>query len=119
MHYQKRISHPECPLDIFTDQEYSDLMAYFNLVWFSPSHKNKYPELRKLIKKGKNYDKNDRRAIIEIQRDIIRKIIPTYKKFVQKNRVEITTSPYYHPILPILLDINEIKNHLLKICQSN
>lgn len=107
--YQKRISHPECPLDIFTDQEYSDLMAYFNLVWFSPSHKNKYPELRKLIKKGKNYDKNDRRAIIEIQRDIIRKIIPTYKKFVQKNRVEITTSPYYHPILPILLDINEIK----------
>ena len=57
--YQKRISQPQCPLDIFTDQEYSDLMAYFNLVWFSPTHKNKYPELKKLIKKGKNYDKNE------------------------------------------------------------
>ena len=107
--YQKRISNPECTLDIFTEQEYSDLMAYFNLVWFSPSHKNKYPELRKLIKKGKNYDKNDREKIIEIQRDIIRKIIPAYKKFAQKNKIEITTSPYYHPILPILLDINDIK----------
>ncbi len=107
--YQKRISTPDFTLDMFTDQEYSDLMALFNLAWFDSSYKNKYPALRKLFKKGKNYTTDDRRAIIEIQRDIIRKIIPAYKKFTKKNRIEITTSPYYHPILPILLDINGIK----------
>ena len=107
--YQKRISKSECSLDIFSDQEYSDLMALFNLAWLDPDLINKYPDLKKLIKKGKNYTLEDRQNIIEIQREIIRKIIPTYKKLLSKNRIEITTSPYYHPILPILLDINGIK----------
>ena len=107
--YQKRISNSEYTLDLFNDQEYSDLLALFNIAWFDISYKNKYPELRKLFKKGKGYTQEDRVKIIEIQRDIIRKIIPAYKKFLQKNRIEITTSPYYHPILPILLDISGIK----------
>ena len=107
--YQKRVSNPDCTLDLFDNQEYSDLMALFNLAWFDPVYKNKYPQLKKLFKKGKNYSLEDRQNIIEIQRDIIRKIIPTYKKFSKKGRIEITTSPYYHPILPILIDINGIK----------
>lgn len=107
--YQKRMAYQDCPLDLFSDQEYSDLMALFNLVWIEPAYKNKYPELKKLYKKGKGYTLEDRENIIEIQRDIIRKIIPTYKKFAQKGQIEITTSPYYHPILPILIDINGIK----------
>ena len=69
------------------------------------------PELKKLIKKGKNYTLEDRINIIEIQRDIIRKIIPSTKKLVEKNKIEITTSPYYHPILPILLDYKNIKKN--------
>ena len=63
------------------------------------------------IKKGKNYTLEDRINIIEIQRDIIRKIIPSTKKLVEKNKIEITTSPYYHPILPILLDYKNIKKN--------
>ena len=48
---------------------------------------------------------------MEIQRDIIKKIIPSTKKLVEKNKIEITTSPYYHPILPILLDYKNIKKN--------
>ncbi len=107
--YQKYQSGYENDINIFTPQEYSDLMALFNLAWFDPIYKNMYPELKKLIKKGKNYTLDDRIKIIEIQRDIIRKIIPTYKKFIEKGKIEVTTSPYYHPILPILLDIKSIK----------
>ena len=106
--YQKTQLNETGDINIFTDQEYSDLMALFNLAWFDLTYKNKYPDLKKLIKKGKNYSLEDRIKIIEIQRDIIRKIIPTYKKFMEKGKIEITTSPYYHPILPILLDINDV-----------
>ncbi len=97
---------------IFTNQEYADLMALFNLAWVDPSYKTSNSELKKLIKKGKNYTLEDRINIIEIQRDIIRKIIPSTKKLVEKNKIEITTSPYYHPILPILLDYKNIKKNL-------
>ena len=107
--YQKIQGNAETNINVFTDQEYSDLMALFNLVWFDPVYKTKYPELKKLYKKGKNYTDEDRIKIIDIQRDIMRKIIPTYKKYWQDERIEISTSPYFHPILPILLDCENVK----------
>ncbi len=107
--YRQFNSTPDKDIDIFTNQEYSDLMALFNLAWFDPIYKDLYPELKKLIKKGKNYTLEDRIAIIDLQREIIRKIIPTYKQFMEAGKIEITTSPYYHPVLPILLDIKDAK----------
>ena len=107
--YQKIQLSDTNDLNIFSNQEYSDLMALFNLAWFDPIYKNKYPELKKLIQKGKNYTLDDRIKIIDIQRDIIREIIPAYKKYMEDGKIEITTSPYYHPILPILLDFKNIK----------
>ena len=95
----------------FSAQEYSDLMALFNLAWIDSSHQKDYPELRKLIKKGAGYTLQDRISIIEIQRDIIRKIIPTFKKYLNDGRIEITTSPHYHPILPILTDIADVSTN--------
>lgn len=107
--FQKRQSMSEADISAFSDEEYSDLMALFNLVWFDPAYKNEYLELKKLFKKGKGYTLDDRRKIIEIQRDIIRRIIPAYRKYLEDGKIEVTTSPYYHPILPILLDIKSIK----------
>ena len=107
--YHKIQSNPDAGINIFTDQEYSDLMALFNLAWFDPVHRTKYPEIKKLYKKGHGYTLDDRIRIIELQREIMRQIIPAYKKYLDKGRIEITTSPYYHPILPILLDNRSIK----------
>jgi len=95
--------------DIFTEQEYSDLMALFNLAWIDPSFKNSDERLNRLVQKGKDYTLEDRIEIIEIQREIIRQIIPKLKKLVAENKIEVSTSPYYHPILPILIDYKAIR----------
>ena len=99
---------------VLTNGEYSDLMALFNLAWIDPSFKTADKDLKKLVKKGKNYTLSDRIAIIDIQRKIIKEIIPTIKKLVQKKQIEITTSPYFHPILPILLDYKNIKKNSIE-----
>lgn len=109
--YQKRFASDFPNIKEFSDQEYSDIMTWFNLVWIDPIYFEAYPELRALIKKGENYSLEDRINLIEIQRKIIRQIIPAYKEMLDSGKIEITTSPYYHPILPILLDA--------KSCQKN
>lgn len=91
----------------FSLTDYSDLTALFNLVWLNPLHYKKYPELKKLVKKGENYTQEDRETIIRIHRDIIKRIIPEMKKLLKTGKIELTTNPYYHPVLPILLDIND------------
>lgn len=111
--YQKRFASDKTSIEDFSDQEYSDIMAWFNLAWIDPIYRKMYPELNKLYEKKENYTFKDRIDIIEFHREIIRKIIPTYRDFIEKNRIEVTTSPYYHPILPILLDIQSSQKNLL------
>ncbi len=113
--YQKRFSNENVDITLFSDQEYSDIMALFNLVWIDPSYKKMFTDLNELIKKGKNYTFKDRLDIIEIHRKIIRMIIPKYKEFWEKGKIEITTNPYYHPILPAMIDIEKAQKGLATV----
>ena len=85
--YQMVQAHGTANTDIFTNQEYADIMALFNLAWIDPSFKTSNKELKRLVKKGKNYTLEDRIEIIDIQRDIIRKIVPTLKRLSNKNKI--------------------------------
>ncbi len=112
--YQKRYLKEEVDINDFSDQEFSDIMMWFNLVWFDPIWRSKYKELDALIKKDRNYTLQDRQNVIDIQRKIISQIIPSFKKYQDENKIEITTSPYYHPILPILFDSNVAKKSAVR-----
>ncbi len=103
--YQKRFSRDVVKIDEFSSQELSDLMALFNLVWIDPVHYERYPELKILWEKQCGYTLEDRIKILDIHRQIIKEIIPAYKKYIMQGRIELTTSPYYHSILPILIDL--------------
>lgn len=106
--YDKRFQNGDCTINDFSPQEYSDIMAWFNLVWFDPMWKSN-PEIKTLMeKKNGEFTQSDREKIISLQRDLIKKIIPAYKKYQEDGKIEISTSPYYHPILPVLLDIKDV-----------
>ena len=109
--YQKRFSKDYANIEEFSEQEFSDLMALFNLTWIDPVHYERYSRLNELWAKQRNYTLEDRLEILAIQKNIIKEIIPTFKKYINSGRIEITTSPYYHSILPILIDLKStIKN---------
>ena len=103
--YQKRFSKDVCNPDEFSAQELSDLMALFNLVWIDSVHYSRYPRIKELWEKQYNYTLEDRIEIINLHRNIMQEIIPTYKKYIAEGRIEMTTSAYYHSILPILIDL--------------
>ncbi len=107
--YLKRYNNSEVNINDFSDQDYADIMMLFNLVWFDDIWKNVYPELKTFEKKGRNYTLKDRQQLIELNRKIIRQIIPSFKKYQDAGRIEIMTSPYNHPILPILINPNDLK----------
>ncbi|MCX6339155.1 MAG: glycoside hydrolase family 57 protein [Candidatus Aureabacteria bacterium] len=88
----------------FTERDLRDLQVWFNLAWFGFRACALYPELRKMKERGSGFTEDDKARLIEIQDDIFKKIIPLHKDAVRRGQIELTTSPYYHPIMPLLYD---------------
>jgi alpha-amylase/alpha-mannosidase (GH57 family) len=86
----------------FDDQEILDLTVLFNLAWFDYIWQNYESDLIYIINKGENFSYQDRDIVLNKQFKVIEKIIPEYIKLEKQGKIEITTSPYYHPILPLL-----------------
>ena len=93
----------------FNSQDYLDLQVWFNLTWFDPFFKQSDPFLKGLIERGSHFTEEEKVLLIKKQREILALIIPEYKRLAQAGRIELTTTPFYHPILPLLDDTNLAK----------
>ncbi|MEE9554323.1 MAG: glycoside hydrolase family 57 protein [candidate division Zixibacteria bacterium] len=87
----------------WTDTEWRDLQALFNLAWIDPSFK-KTGRLREISEKGRGYSEEEKREILSFQRKIISDIIPRLREYREAGQIEISTTPYFHPIMPLLYD---------------
>jgi alpha-amylase/alpha-mannosidase (GH57 family) len=88
----------------YTTQDYLDLQIWFNLTWFDPLFKQNDPFLKGLIQKGSGFSENEKVLLIQKQREVMALIIPEYKQLAQKGTIELTTTPFYHPIMPLMYD---------------
>ncbi len=89
---------------LLSDDYYRDLVAWFNLAWIDPNWLEQDETLRALVEKERRFSGEDIRLIVAKQREIIKRISPLYRELEAVGQVELTTSPYYHPILPLLID---------------
>lgn len=112
--YKRRYAKEETDTDDFSMSGYSDIMTLFNLVWFTDSQIEEYPLVAEVAKKGKHYASKHREYLTEAQKDIIGKIIPKIRQLVADEKIEVLSCPYYHPILPILADMECAKNSAVR-----
>ncbi len=93
----------------YTTEDYLDLQVWFNLTWFDPLFKQNDPFLKGMIQKGSGFTENEKLLLIQKQRDVMALIIPEYKRLAEQGTIELTTTPFYHPILPLLYDTDLAK----------
>ena len=100
------VSHAELAKVVlrFSTQELLDLQVWFNLTWFGFISKHEDPAVKELIAKGKYFTRDDKQTVINKQMEIMGKVIPKYRELEDRGQIEITTTPFYHPILPLLCD---------------
>ncbi|MBE9203166.1 hypothetical protein IQ218_06515 [Synechocystis salina LEGE 06099] len=87
-------------------QDFSDLLAWHNLIWFDALTIAEDQEVRDWYFRQKSFTLGDRQRIISKQRQIIQGIIHLHRQLQNSGQLEIITSPYGHPILPLLADSN-------------
>ena len=96
----------------FATQDLRDLQMWFNLAWFGkefregdvPLVTGETASVRRFVERGRDFALADVRAMVEEQRKILRAVIPIHRVLMERGQIEVSTTPFYHPILPLLID---------------
>jgi len=88
----------------FNRRDVIDLQCWSNLVWIHPLAFERDAELAGLKKKGRHFTEKEKQWLLEKQMELLAEVIPLHQKLQKQGQVELTTTPFYHPILPLLWD---------------
>ncbi|NQT59430.1 MAG: glycoside hydrolase [Bacteroidetes bacterium] len=91
----------ENALTVFTEQDYRDLQIWFNLAWFDPDFLTAEP-LVNLVKKGGDFIESDKTIVFSVTLDVLNRIVPEHRELQDAGQIEVITTPYAHPILPLI-----------------
>jgi alpha-amylase/alpha-mannosidase (GH57 family) len=90
----------------FSEQDVLDLQVLYQLLWFDPFIRKEHPQLSALYEKGCDYAEEDKRVILRVTEEHARKFALPYFELLDRNQIEVSVSPFYHPILPLLYNSN-------------
>ena len=91
-------------LGYYGDQFIFDLLVWYHLAWMGETVRRDNSTVKALIEKGSFYTCHDRRQLVEVIYQLVLDIIPRYRKLAEQGRIELSMTPYGHPISPLLLD---------------
>jgi alpha-amylase/alpha-mannosidase (GH57 family) len=94
---------PERPEKLFNAQDFTDLQVLSQIGWFDEYFLAEQ-DVAELVRKGRKYSLDDQRFVIARQRDLLARVLPVHTDAAKRGLIEISTSPFYHPILPLLCD---------------
>ncbi len=104
-HFRSHGASPEKAAVNFSTRDFADLQVLSQITWFDEFFLDD-PDVAGLIRKGKDFTSDDQKRVLSKQREFLARVLPAYREAAQKGIVELSTSPYYHPILPLLCDSN-------------
>ncbi|MEQ1533091.1 MAG: glycoside hydrolase [Sideroxydans sp.] len=90
-------------------QYLGDLLVWYHLVWMGESVRRESEVVARLMTKGSQFSYAERMELFGLIGELISGVIPRYRKLSERGQVEISTTPYNHPILPLLLDFNSAR----------
>jgi alpha-amylase/alpha-mannosidase (GH57 family) len=88
----------------FTVDDLRDLQVWHKLAWIDPGYLEGDGRIRALVAKGRDFTEGDKAILHEVEIELLNKVIPEYRAAADRGQIELSTSPFYHPILPLLCD---------------
>jgi alpha-amylase/alpha-mannosidase (GH57 family) len=97
------------PMDLYETRDYRDLQILFNLAWVDPDWLEQEP-LASMVEKGSDYSEADKEILFAEHTRLIEEVIPIHRQLQEAGQIEVTMTPYAHPILPLLIstDLSKI-----------
>jgi alpha-amylase/alpha-mannosidase (GH57 family) len=95
---------PRAQASLFSTDDLRDLQVWHKLVWVDAWYHDHDARVRALVDKGRRFTEDDKATLRAVELELLRKVVPEYAAAAARGQVELSTSPFYHPILPLLCD---------------
>lgn len=86
-------------------QFFVDLVVWYHIAWLGETVRRSDMRVRALLDRGSNFTAQDRRRLLELIGELLGGVLPRYRALAETGRVELSVTPYAHPIVPLLLDL--------------
>lgn len=93
-------------LSYFKTEDFRDLQVWFNLTWMDPYWRSNDDFINGLYDKGRDFTEEEKRKLIDKQLEICGMIVAKHKEAQDRGQIEVSITPFYHPILPLICDTN-------------
>lgn len=97
------------------DQFIVDLLVWYHLAWMGETVRRDNVLLQELMEKGTGFTLHDRRQLLKLIGELLSSVIDRYRKLAEAGQVELAMSPYAHPILPLLLDLQTAREAMPEV----
>lgn len=102
--YEALRGHGEATLAYLSGQYLADLIVWYHLVWTGESVRRSEETVARLMAKAEGFSHADRFELFNLVGELIRGIIPRYRKLSESGQIELSATPHYHPLAPLLID---------------
>ena len=94
------------------DQYLADIVTWYHLAWLGETVRRGDHRVQQLMEKGSGYEPDDRRLLMEVIGGLLETVLARYRHLAEEGRVELSMTPYAHPMLPLMLDFNTAREAL-------
>lgn len=88
----------------FQAQDWMDLQVWFNLGWCGFSVRAESTLVQDLLARGRGFTQEDKVALLDLHIKVMQDLPDLYRSLAKSGQVEISVTPMYHPILPLIID---------------
>ncbi len=89
------------PIEQFNENDWRDLQVWYNLAWIGQISRQR-PQFRRFFNKGANFSESEKQILLELHLETMQEIVPVLKRLQNLGQIELSVSPFFHPILPLL-----------------
>ncbi|MGH9496792.1 MAG: hypothetical protein ACRD3B_17480 [Candidatus Sulfotelmatobacter sp.] len=103
--YREHGAQPERAERYFQPQDFTDLQVLSQIAWFDEFFLEE-KDVAALVAKGNHYSLDDQKFVIGRERELLARVLPAHAEAAKKGSIELSATPFYHPILPLVCDTN-------------
>ena len=103
--YREHEHNPERAERYFQASDFTDLQVLSQIAWFDEFFLEE-KEVALLVEKGRHFSLDDQKLVISLERELLGRVLPAHAEAAKKGSIEISATPFFHPILPLVCDTN-------------